>query len=209
MSIGGYWEARFQAEGMIWGREPSPTVEHARKVFVENRVKTVLVPGAGYGRNTKELSDCFEVDGLELSPEAIRLGEEWDPRSYFIEGSALGNVTSKQYDAIYCYDLLHLFLEQERKQLIGACLEQLKPNGIMYFTCFSDTDSHSGQGRLVEAGTYEYMEGKYAHFFTEEDLLRHFEGLQVLETGMVTEQLGYDGGKRKEYVLRYIIVRLI
>lgn len=72
-----YWNKRFSSEGMIWGQEPSSTVYHARDVFKNNNVNTILVPGSGYGRNTKALSLIFQVDGIELSNDAIRLAMDW------------------------------------------------------------------------------------------------------------------------------------
>lgn len=133
-----------------------------------------------------------------------------DPDTHFIEGSVLDRVTrNKKYDAIYCFDVLHLFLLQERKRLIRNCVQQLNNSGLMYFTCFSDEDLNRGVGRLVEEGTYEYTEGKYAHFFTEEDLINHFEGMQLIETGIINEKLTYNDNRTKEYILRYIIVKKI
>lgn len=134
-----YWDRRFKMEGMIWGQEPSKTAVHAKDLFLENQVKTVLVPGAGYGRNTK---------------------------ARFIEDSALSpRPDGKRYDAVYCFDLLHLLLKPERKTLVEQCAGHLQSGGLMYFTSFSDEDSHSGIGKQIEDGTYEYTEGKYAHFF--------------------------------------------
>lgn len=203
-----YWNDRYSNEGMIWGQEPSNTVYHAHKIFQNNKTTTVLVPGSGYGRNTKVLSSYYEVDGIELSSDAIKLAKEWDPKSHFICKSVLEPVTEeKKYDAIYCFDVLHLFLEQDREKFIHNCVQQLNEGGLMYFTCFSDEDHNNGVGRKIEEGTFEYMEGKYAHFFTEDDLINHFEGLEVIEIGSTCERLTYDDHKMKEYTLRYIVVK--
>lgn len=67
----GYWSKRFAQEGMIWGSEPSPSAEWAKRKFQEAGVSTVLVPGAGYGRHTKVFSADFTVYGIELS------GKRW------------------------------------------------------------------------------------------------------------------------------------
>ncbi|WP_426452756.1 class I SAM-dependent methyltransferase [Paenibacillus sp. S-38] len=120
-----YWNDRFSKEGMIWGQEPSKTVYGAMDVFKNNHVKTVLVPGSGYGRNTKALSALFRVDGIELSNDAITMVMKWDPKSQFIWGSVLNPfIGNKKYDAIYCFDVLHLFLEHDRKKLIHNCTQQ-------------------------------------------------------------------------------------
>nr|WP_310649007.1 class I SAM-dependent methyltransferase [Paenibacillus polymyxa] len=110
-----YWNKRFAEEGMIWGCEPSQTVTQAIDLFKKNNAHHILVPGAGYGRNTKMFSSCFQVDGIEISSSAIDLAKEWDLKTNFIRESVLEFRTSKRYDGIYCYDLLHLFLLEDRK----------------------------------------------------------------------------------------------
>jgi hypothetical protein len=85
----------------------------------------------------------------------------------------------------------------------------LKELGVMYFTCFSDCDFNNGVGREIEEGTYEYKKGKYAHFFTEEDLKGHFNDLNILETGSIRETLIYAEKQQKKYELRYIFVQKI
>lgn len=202
-----YWNQRFQSEGMIWGKDPSPTAYHAKEMFSDHHFKSIWVPGAGYGRNTKAFSSDFQVDAVELSQDAIRLAEEWDPDTCFLEGSVLDYQTDKQYDGIYCYDVLHLFLEPERRRLIRTCMECLCEQGIVYFTCFSDQDTNCGIGRKLEEGTYEYKAGKYAHFFTEDDLTNHFSGMRILETGSVAEILSYGDNTNNQYMLRYIIAQ--
>ncbi|WP_306308630.1 class I SAM-dependent methyltransferase [Paenibacillus macerans] len=203
-----YWEKRYRDEGMIWGSEPSPTAYHALYIFRKQNVKTLLVPGSGYGRNTKAFSSIFQVDGIELSNDAIQIASNWDQNTNFIQGSILSDLeVSKKYDAIYCFDLLHLFLQQDRNKLVQNCLKQLNHPGLMYFTCFSDEDRNNRRGRQLEEGTYEYKANKYAHFFSDEDLRRHFVEFDIIETGSTIETLYYKDNQIKEYALRYIIVK--
>lgn len=207
---GTYWDDRFSDEGMIWGEEPSKTAYHALDVFKLNDITSILVPGSGYGRNTKLFSSLFRVTGIELSHEAISMARKWDRASHFIEGSVLDPfIMDSTYDAVYCFDVIHLFLKEDRKKLIDNCIKQLKDGGIMYFTCFSDEDPNNGVGRMIEQGTYEYVKGKVAHFFDEEDLMAHFEGLQMIEMGTSQEILTYHDQRTKAYMLRYIIVKKI
>ncbi|GGH34293.1 methyltransferase [Paenibacillus segetis] len=192
---------------MIWGKEPSPTVLHSRNIFKKYGVHKVLVPGGGYGRNSKALSSHFQVDVIELSPDAIAIAREWDPASQYIEGSALEMNLDKTYEGIYCYDLLHLFLCRDRHRLIQCCAQQLSTDGVMYFTCFSDEDPNNGIGKNLEPGTYEYKEGKYAHFFSEADLREHFHGYPILEMGTIEEVLIKQNHDPYSYLLRYIVVQ--
>ena len=40
------------------------------------------------------------------------------------------------YDAIYCYNTLHLFLREERIKILKKCYNQLKANGFLFFVVF-------------------------------------------------------------------------
>ncbi|WNS46207.1 class I SAM-dependent methyltransferase [Paenibacillus sp. MMS20-IR301] len=202
-----YWNRRFAGEGMIWGSEPSPSAAWAKSHFLDAGVRSVLVPGAGYGRNTKVFHPECEVYGIELSESALKLAAEWDSGTAFIAGSALEPQLEHQVDAVYCYDVLHLFLAADRARLIEASLRQVRPGGLLYFTSFSDEDPHNGCGEMLEPGTYEYKKDKYAHFFSEADLRTHFAGMTVVETGSFTESLQSPQGGSHEYILRFILVR--
>ncbi|MBW4085005.1 bifunctional 2-polyprenyl-6-hydroxyphenol methylase/3-demethylubiquinol 3-O-methyltransferase UbiG [Paenibacillus sp. S150] len=202
-----YWSTRFAREGMIWGDQPSPSALRAKVRFLEHGVKSVLVPGAGYGRNTKAFSSELDTYGVELSRAALELAAEWDVRTRFIEGSALEPQSDIAADAVYCYDVLHLFLAEERRRLIAASLAQLRPGGLLYFTGFSDEDPNNGRGSLLEPGTFEYKAGKYAHFFSDADLRGHFAMAEIMETGTFTESLHSPRGDSHNYILRYILAR--
>ncbi|MEI5909533.1 class I SAM-dependent methyltransferase [Bacillus spongiae] len=202
-----YWNNRF-SNGMVWGEKPSCTVNMAKEVFLNNQAKTILVPGAGYGRNTKVLSPTFEVDAIEISKNAIAIALEEDKLTKFTEGSIFDMpFSNKKYDGIYCYNLLQLFRLKERRLLIGKCIDQLTENGILFFTCFSNEDKSFGDGLEVEKNTFEYKPGKVAHFFSEEDLIHHFDTTEILETGSIDETLDYLDNTVRTYKLRYIICK--
>ncbi|WP_427052144.1 class I SAM-dependent methyltransferase [Paenibacillus sp. TC-CSREp1] len=167
-------------------------------------MKQVLVLGAGYGRNTKELAKYFKVDGIEVSASAVKLAREWDTRSNMIQASVLDVELPKKYDAVFCYNLLHLFKQEERNVIINKCSMLLQERGVGFFTVFSDEDSSCGKGALLEPNTYEYKTGKFAHFFSEMDLKDHFRNFTILETGSFREQLHYAHQQRSWIHLRYV-----
>lgn len=204
-----YWNQRFAEEGMIWGEKASPTVYEARDLFMREGVKTVLVPGAGYGRNSRELAAYFQVDAIELSPAAIELARSWDGKTRYRQGSVLerSDYAGRTYDAIYSFDLLHLFIQPERARLIDHCLHALNANGLLYTTCFSDEDEACGTGTEIEPGTFEYKPDKFAHFFSESDLLEHFAAFDVVNTGKAEEVLVYADGTSRTYRLRTLLAR--
>ena len=133
-----YWESRFKAEGKIWGESPSQSAHAAVKLFLANNVKTVLVPGSGYGRNTKLFSAAgMDVTGIEISETAYEMAIQFDPRSKFYKGTVLDmSFDNLKYDAIYCYNVLHLFRQTERELFLQQCKGKLKDGGLIFFPLF-------------------------------------------------------------------------
>ena len=133
-----YWESRFKAEGKIWGESPSQSAHAAVKLFLANNVKTVLVPGSGYGRNTKLFSAAgMDVTGIEISETAYEMASQFDPRSKFYKGTVLDmSFDNLKYDAIYCYNVLHLFRQTERELFLQQCKGKLKDGGLIFFPLF-------------------------------------------------------------------------
>lgn len=196
-----YWRNRFAQKTKIWGDRPSPTVDEAKALFSQHGARRVLVPGAGYGRNSRALAEPFEVEAIELSGEAIELAQSFDPKTRYIAGSVLDQREEGRYDAAYIYNVLHLFLEDDRKRFVDATMQQLKPGGIAYWTCFSDQDSRYGIGQEIEPGTYAYKPGKFSHFFNEQELRRHFESYGFEQMERRQELLFDETGEYEEYEL--------
>jgi cyclopropane fatty-acyl-phospholipid synthase-like methyltransferase len=203
-----YWDKRYGAEGRIWGDKASKTAGHALKIFKKHKIKKILVPGAGYGRNTKLFSSAgFEVTGIEISPTAGEMAREFDRLSRFYNASVLDmSFLTEKFDAIYSFNVLHLFRENERKLFTQQCMDRTKDKGIMYFTVFSEKEESYGQSREVEKNTFESKPGRPVHYFSDEDLRGHFKNTEIIETG-TTEDPENHGGGPHTHILRFICVR--
>lgn len=207
--VQGYWDDRFRKEKEIWGIMPSKTAEHALSLFSNYNIKRILVPGAGYGRNTKLFSTAgFQVDGIEISNEALNIAKNHDLVTRFYSGSFL-NFTSDdcKYDAVYCFNVMHLFRKRERYLFVQKCLNLLENKGLMYFVVFSDKEKSYGKGNQVEENTFESKPGRPVHYFTEEDLLGYFNGQRIIEKGLMEDLENH--GEEGEHIhhLRYILVQ--
>jgi SAM-dependent methyltransferase len=204
-----YWESRFQAEGKIWGESPSRSAYAALKLFLANKVKTVLVPGSGYGRNTKLFSTSgLDVNGIEISETAHKIAGQFDPRSKFYNGTVLDmSFDNSRYDAIYCFNVLHLFPWTERELFLKQCIGKIKERGLVYFTVFSNEESTFGQGTETEPNTFESKPGRPVHYFTEADLREHFHNFKIIDIGTLQE-LENHGGDAHFHILRYVFARL-
>jgi len=204
-----YWDKRYQSEGKIWGDLPSRTAGHALELFRRNQVNKILVPGSGYGRNTRLFSTSgFNVTGIEISSTACTMARKFDPLSRFYNASALDmSFHADIYDAIYCFNVLHLFREEERKLFIQQCIDRVKNNGLMFFTVFSEKEESYGKGREVEKNTFESKPGRPAHYFTDDDLQEHFKSKEIRETGIMEDPEDHGEGPHT-HLLRYICVRV-
>ena len=203
-----YWNQRFQNEGYVWGTLPSPTAEHATAIFLKDGVKKILVPGSGYGRNTRIFSEAgFEVTGIEISDTACEMARDYDPQSNIYNGSVLDMpLAPGQYDAIYCYNVLHLFREKERELCLQQCTDRVKDNGLLYFTVFSDREPSFGRYQEVEKNTFESRPGRPVHYFTEAELLDYFKGFDIIESGITEDPENHSEGPHT-HVLLYILAR--
>ena len=203
-----YWDKRFEDEGEIWGELPSKTTQYALGLFRSANVNSALIPGSGYGRHTKFLSTYgFNVTGIEISSVACNLARNFDLLSRFYDASVLDmSFDISRYDAIYCFNVLHLFSENERCIFIQQCENKLNKGGLLFFTVFSEKESSFGEGREVERNTFESRPGRPAHYFTEDDLKTHFVKHNLVEMGII-EYPEDHGGKPHTHTLRYICVR--
>ncbi|WP_371802459.1 class I SAM-dependent methyltransferase [Candidatus Lokiarchaeum ossiferum] len=204
-----YWNSRFSEGGQIWGDNPSKTAINALKYFQAHNIRSVFVPGAGYGRNTKLFSlNNLKTGGIEISDVAFNLAQVFDPQSDITLGSVfdLPFITEK-YDALYCFNVLHLFTESNRKKVIKLCANTINSKGLMYFVVFSDQESSFGTGKEIETNTFESKPGRPVHYFSEADLKTHFDDFEIRDIGMIKEKENH--GKRGMHIhdLRYIIVQ--
>jgi len=203
-----YWDKRYRSEGKIWGEQPSVTAGQALKLFRKEKAQKILAPGSGYGRNTRLFAKSgFEVTGVEISAEACKLARDFDPGTRVYNRSALDlSFLDGEFDAVYGYNVLHLFRQDDRRLFIRQCGEKTKANGLMFFTVFSEKEATFGKGNEVEKNTFESKPGRPVHYFTGDDLKGHFKGMEIMETGIVEDPEDHGEGPHT-HILRYICVR--
>ncbi|MFX1502298.1 MAG: class I SAM-dependent methyltransferase [Promethearchaeota archaeon] len=201
-----YWNSRFVDKGKIWGTEPSKTAKYALKLFKKYHIHKILIPGAGYGRHTKFFSlNNYEVTGIEISEEAINISKEFDLHSKLILGSVLDMpFNDEKYDAIFCFNVLHLLLENQRAFFLEKCYDQIQDNGFVFFSVFSELEDSFGKGPKIEENTFESKKGRPTHYFTEDDLLNHFKTFSVIETDIMEEKEVHGELGLHVHKLRYI-----
>lgn len=182
------------------------TVERAHVLFTQHKVQSLLIPGSGYGRNTRFFAEHgYAVTGIEVSETALALAQAQDSMSRYVHASLLDDVlTDETFDAIYCFNVLHLFLAAERRDLIRRCRRWLGPDGLAYFVVFSEEEESYGKGAAVEDNTFETRPGRPAHYFTDADLRAHFADFTIIETGLVSDPEDHSPEGPHVHTLRYV-----
>jgi SAM-dependent methyltransferase len=178
-----FWEDKFQKIGLLWSFEPADSAIFARDLFAEKGFKSVLIPGVGYGRNAKTFIDNgFEVTGIEISETAIRLARENGLDFQIYHGPVKRMPYGKSlYDGIFCYALLHLLNQNDRRQFLKKCFDQLQPGGMMVFIVVSKENKLYGNGRPVSIDSFLIDKGLTVFFYDSATIEKEFSTYGLLE----------------------------
>ncbi|MFX0021296.1 MAG: class I SAM-dependent methyltransferase [Candidatus Hermodarchaeota archaeon] len=204
-----YWNKRYSDGGKIWGTEPSKTAKYALNLFKNYNIRNVLIPGSGYGRHTKYFSENnYNATGIEISETAVNIAKEFDGKSKYILGSVLDMPFNDiKFDAIFCYNVLHLLLKNQRTLFIEKCYKLLDDKGFAFFAVFSDEEASFGRGIKIEENTFESKPYRPTHYYTEQDLLEEFNIFSAIETGIIEENENHGKLGPHTHRLRYIFTK--
>ena len=178
-----FWEDKFQKIGLLWSFEPADSAIFARDLFAEKGFKSILIPGVGYGRNAKTFIDNgFEVTGIEISETAIGLARENGLDFRIYHGPVKRMPYGKSlYDGIFCYALLHLLNQNDRRQFLKNCFNQLQPGGMMVFIVVSKENKLYGNGRPVSIDRFLIDKGLTVFFYDSATIEKEFSLFGLLE----------------------------
>jgi 2-polyprenyl-3-methyl-5-hydroxy-6-metoxy-1,4-benzoquinol methylase len=101
----------------------------------------------------------FEVTGVDLSPEALRVARQRatdaDLPARFVEGDVrrLAELNLGTFDFILEYSLLHHIAPAELQAYASQLTGLLHPGGILMVVCYSEDDENA-KGGVAMAGTY-------------------------------------------------------
>lgn len=184
-----FWESSFIEKQTMWGFEPSDSAILTKDFFLEKKVMDILIPGIGYGRNTKVFIDNgINVTGIEISKTAIDLARQNGLDISIYHGSVTDMpFDNKLYDGIFCYALIHLLNNRERKKFIKDCYRQLKPQGYMIFTTVSKKAPMFGKGKQLSKDRFETMKGVKIFFYDSESVQREFGKYGLIELSEIDE----------------------
>jgi len=184
-----FWENMFHKIGTLWTFEPAESAIQACALFKEKGFHKILIPGTGYGRNAKLFIESgFEVTGIEISATAIRLGRE-NGLEYKVHHGSVNQMPfdQTQYDGIFCYALLHLLNQNDRRKLLDNCYKQLRQGGIMVFTVVSKTYKLYGNGKAISRDRFRTDNGLAVFFYDQESIKQEFGKYGKMEYSEIDE----------------------
>ena len=127
-----FWELMFNEEKTTWGFEPSDSAILSKDFFLKTNAREILIPGIGYGRNAKIFCEHgLNVTGIEISKTAIDLAKKTNGLDIKIHKGSVTEMPfdTKTYDGIFCYALIHLLNQNERKKFLTDCFHEEKGSG--------------------------------------------------------------------------------
>jgi SAM-dependent methyltransferase len=192
-----FWESKFKNEGAMWKFDPSDSAFLALELFKSHGFKSILIPGIGYGRNARLFYDNgFNVTGIEISESAIELAKKSGLNCKIHHGSVIAMpFDNQQFDAVYCYALIHLLNKPERKTFLYRCFNQLKPEGLMVFTVATKEMSMYGEGKYLSRDRFEISKGLKVFFYDSSSVLKEFEAFGLIDYHDIEEPIKFMKGQ--------------
>ena len=185
------WDKTYREDKRVWGDSPSQLALFARNLLKEStRFKDspdifVLDMGCGYGRDALFLAQNLpcHILGLDNSSTAIEMARE--SLTHELEKRIellcydFSHVSDK-YDVIFISNLYHLLKPADRAKLRDTVRRCLKADGILFLSAFSTRDpQHFGKGTPVKGEANTFLEERYYHFSTGEDLEKEFDFINI------------------------------
>lgn len=167
-----YWNERFQ--NTIYGVKSINFIDEVIKTL---SMKSVLVFGGGYGRNSTVIAKHgFDVVNVDSSYNAAKIGKETYDNLEYIVGDVFTMKFSQKFDNVVSIYLISLFKENEAKRIIKNMHECLIDNGNYIVNFLALEDDEYGLGKEVEGNTFLHKDGQIIRFYSEEDIKKMYSG---------------------------------
>ncbi len=128
--------------------------EYISRVIEENSriaVKTLLHLGCGGGRNDYTFDKHFDVTGVDISDEMLRMAKELNPGADYIKGDMRSLRLGKTFDCVTALDSVNYMKnEEDLIQLFQTASAHLKPGGV-FLTIMEESRERFKQNRTISS----------------------------------------------------------
>ena len=188
-----YWEARYAAEGRLWGDGPSELalLAVARLRASATPELSILDVGCGYGRDTRYLAAELGCHVLGLDPSTAAVAAARRQRSASLQddyeagdlaGFVAGQPDEARFDAVFAANVYHLLQPGGRRDFAAALGAAARPGGLLLLSTLSPRDArHYRVGEPVRGEERSWVDKVYLHFCTAEELAAELRDFEILD----------------------------
>lgn len=173
------------------GRAPKPFV-HKLDHYISGR-ETLLDLGCGVGNECKYFSNRgLKVTGIDLSEKQIEICKERVPDGEFIKGDVVTIQLQRQFDIVWCNDVLEHLFPNEVEVTIDNAISHLKDDGILFLIWDSPKYRLSGRADILHGHRITYKSG----YQPTDEIVELDRVLKVLnKNGMAIIQTGDESNR--------------
>lgn len=182
------WNKKYKNKSQIWGSQLSELAVLINNFLTTNysdKNISILDIGCGYGRDALYLAshgNC-SITGIDISTEAISIAKNNSkgiPNIQFTHED-YHNI-DKQYDIIMVANVYHLLNPSEQEKFRIKIFKLLKSGAVLFINTLSVNDKEEfGKGEAVFNEDNSFVQNKYLHFSSIEEVKNDFSSLDVVE----------------------------
>jgi cyclopropane fatty-acyl-phospholipid synthase-like methyltransferase len=185
------WDKTYKTEKKIWGESPSLLAVFAYTFLTQStRFKGeedlfLLDLGCGYGWDALFLANNLpcHILGVDNSEKAIQMAQKTLTSVLRKRVELLCydfSQVNDRYDIILASNLYQILKADERGQLRETIKRCLKSGSLLFLSTLSVRDPHHlGKGTPIENEANSFMQDKYIHLSTREELEKDFDFLNI------------------------------
>jgi SAM-dependent methyltransferase len=164
------------------------TVKYLQNHRLNKKFLNIIDIGCGYGRDCLYLArhlNC-RVFGIDTSQKAIEILKNSiaEPYTKAIEFKCCNFTDFNQckYDIVFASNLYQVLQGRQREELGEKIANLLKPEGLLFLNNLSTNDPEEyGKGEPCPDEPHSFINNKYLHFCTREELEEDFRFLSIKE----------------------------
>jgi len=131
--------------------EETEFFSHAIKEKAGIEARTLLHFGCGGGRNDFTFKKHFDVTGVDISDEMLKLARELNPGSAYIHGDMRSIRLGRTYDCVVALDSVnYMNTEEDLIDLFKTAHEHLNPGGV-FLTVVEESRERFKQNRTISS----------------------------------------------------------
>ncbi len=187
-----FWDKEYETSSCIWGDGPSElaviTVKYLQNHRLNKKFLNIVDIGCGYGRDCLYLAKNLNcrVFGIDTSRKAIEILKNSiaEPYAEAIEFKCCSfrDLDQCKYDVAFASNLYQILQGRQREELREKIANLLKPEGLLFLSNLSTNDPEEyGKGEPCPDEPHSFINNKYLHFCTKEELEEDFRFLSIKE----------------------------